>query len=108
MEQKDALQQLSSLKHTTATLEDDLNRVRQTQTEIEIDLARISQIEGPATVHQIGDNYFCRKRKHQMLSAVIKERQKLEKLYTQHLEKLNSMKDLLANATRRLNRLADK
>jgi hypothetical protein len=108
LDQKEALQTLSSLKNITHAIETDLKRVRQTQTEIEIDLKKISTLEGPVTVHQIGNNYFCKKRKHQMLSAVIKERQKLEQLHKQHLEKLNSAQTLLAQTTKRLGHLSEK
>lgn len=108
LEQKDALQKLSSLKNITESIETDLQRIRQTQSQIEIDLKKISSVEGPATVHQIGNNYFYKKRKHQMLCAVIQERQKLEKLHSQHMEKLNSIKNMVAQATRRLGHLTDK
>ena len=108
LEQKEALQTFSSLKNTTLSIENDLKRVRQTQTEIEIDLKKIATPEEPVTVHQIGNNYFYKKRKRQMLSAVIQERKKLEQLHQQHLDKLNSLKTVLAQTTRRLGILNDK
>jgi hypothetical protein len=108
LEQKDALQKLSSLKSITDSIEHDLQRIRQTQSQIEIDLKKISTIDGPTTVHQIGNNYFYKKRKHQMLCAVIQERQKLENLHRQHMEKLNSMRTLVAQTTKRLGHLTDK
>lgn len=108
MEQREVIKKLSSLKNLTTSIENDLNRIRQTQTEIEIDLERISRVEGPATVHQIGDNYFWRKRKHQLLNAVIQERKKLEKLHQIHMEKVNSMKSVLTSTTKLLGRLNDK
>ena len=108
LEQKDAVQKLTSLKNITESIESDLQRIRQTQSQIEVDLKKISTIDGPATVHQIGNNYFYKKRKHQMLCAVIQERQKLELLHSQHMEKLNSIKNLVAQTTRRLSHMADK
>ncbi|MBN2715572.1 MAG: hypothetical protein JXX14_06930 [Deltaproteobacteria bacterium] len=108
LEQKEALQKLTSLKDIAASIESDLQRVRQTQTEIEIDLQQIATIEGPATVHQIGNNYFYKKRKHQLLCAVIQERQELERLHQLQIEKLNSVKNVLAQATRRLGHLSDR
>ncbi|MBN2528172.1 MAG: hypothetical protein JXR76_17400 [Deltaproteobacteria bacterium] len=108
LDQKEALQNLSSLKTITRAIESDLQRIRQTQTEIEIDIKKISTLEGPVTVHQIGNNYFYKKRKHQMLSAVIQERQKLEQLHRHHLEQLNSAQTMLAQVTKRLGHLNEK
>ena len=108
LEQRDAVQKLLSLKDTAQSIETDLQRVRQTQQQIEIDLQKIAVIEGPATVHQIGNNYFYKKRKHQILCAVILERQKLEQLHQHHMDKLNAVKTRLAQATKKLNLLGDR
>lgn len=108
LEQKETLQTLSSLKTVTQSIEHDLRRIRQTQTQIETDLKKITTHDGPTTVHQIGNNYFHRKRKHEMLIAIIKERQQLEKKHKTHIEKLNSMKCCLADTTKRLQYLNEK
>ena len=108
VEQKETVQQLSSLREATRCIERDLDRVRRTQLEIEVDLKNISQPTGPVTVHQIGNNYFYKKRKHQMLSAVIKERQKLETLHRHHMDRLNSLKKALAQTTKTIGHLTDK
>ena len=108
LEQRDAVQELLSLKNIAQSIETDLHRVRQTQQQIETDLKEIAVIDGPATVHQIGNNYFYKKRKHQMLCAVIQERQNLEQLQQRHMEKLNAVKLSLTQTTKKLNVLSEK